>query len=105
MTKKKLPQFVFGRMHFNNQHVVVIMWRGTKYFHAYFPDTPQIRSRIVSFVEEERYFVEWANSNDNPKEMKKRFLQFLNPSVITGWNREMTRATKRILERGLALVS
>jgi len=92
---KSEPKYMYGRMAFEDGLRPVIMKRGTKLFHAFFVDSSAISRRYV-LLKEEKYFDEWANSNDNMKEVKRVARFMIHKSRISGIKREMTKATRKV---------
>lgn len=97
------PKILFGRMHFEDGVRTVLMWRGSKYFHAFFQDANEILRRYVLF-KEMKYFSEWSNIDTNPKQIKRYLRIFLGKTRYTGLPRQMTKATKATLKSSLELL-
>lgn len=101
MTESK---YLYGRMHFEDGYRPVIMWRGTKYWHAIYIDSMHLVKRFVLFTEE-KHFEQWCTSDTDLKRIKKIVKFMVSRSKFTGLKREMTQATKKILKECLAYSS
>ena len=93
-------KYLYGLLHFEDGFRPVIMKRGTKQFFSYFIDGATIVRRYVLF-KEEKYFQEYANSDENLKEIKRVARVMLNRSKVSGLKREMTMATRKALNEVL----
>ena len=91
------PKYLYGLMHFEDGVRPVLMWRGTKYFHAIYIDAIILEKRYVLFSEE-KFFTELANSDTDLREIKRiaRFMK--GKSKCCGMRRSMTKAIKKIIE-------
>ncbi len=104
MKNIKSPKWIYGQMHFEDGVRFVLMWRGTKYFHAFFIDASTIYRRFVLFTEL-KFFKERGNIQDSPRRLKKYLRIFLSKSRLTGLRREMTLVTKKTLLSGVKLIN
>ncbi len=95
------PKYLYGRMHFEDGHRPVLMWRGTKYWHAIYVDGIILVKRFVLF-HEAKFFTEWADSDTDLRRIKRIARFLISPSKCCGLRREMSKPIKKILKECLA---
>ena len=96
------PTYRYGRLFCEDGVRPVLMKREKKFFQAFYVDGTQIIRRYVMF-DEEKYFIEWANSNTDLKRIKQIARRMRGKNLLSDTKREMSNFTKNVLDeiRGL----